>query len=204
MQVKKLIPAPIFPEAVFDPIARFPDDVTRLVAVATTAGYLLSPTDAGEIWKRVSDSVCATWQSPSSWGEAEILAEMTRYGVSVDTPNSPPVPPRGYASRLDYAVDMIDTRSAELDHLFEDGPDEGVPTRESMRQAVRAELDEVRQRAGIHGQHSSSKLMGEVPEKLPQSEGWDNEQTASQRLGARRSSEPTLVEPHRRPEEGSE
>lgn len=149
--MKKLIPTPmIFGESVFDPVVSFPADLARLVGVAKTAGYLLSPADAGEIWKRASDSVCATWLSPSTWKADDIQAEMTRYGIFVEAPEKKLVPPRGYASWLDYAVHTMDTRSAELDHLFEDGPDEGKPTREDMRQAVRAELEELRQRAGIH------------------------------------------------------
>lgn len=65
-------------------------------------------------------------------------------------------PPKGYDSWLDYAVDCTDTRSVELERLFEDGPYEAIPTRKAMRQAVTAELKELQQRAGIRSQHRLS------------------------------------------------
>jgi len=47
---------------------------------------------------------------------------MTRYGVVVDDPANRPTPPKGYATWLDYAVDTLDTRSVEVEHLFDEGP----------------------------------------------------------------------------------
>lgn len=85
---------------------------------------------------------------------------------------SPP-PPQGYASWLDYAVDTMDTRSAELDCLINDSSAEGAPQCEAMRQAVKAELEELRRRAGIRGQQRLSELMAEMPEGLPRADGWE-------------------------------
>lgn len=204
--MKILVPAPVSPEKPeFDPVVSFPDDVARLVMVAKEAGYLVSPADAGEIWRRSSESVCATWLSPSTWRDVDILEEMTRYGVSVEAPDNRPRPPSGYASWLEYAVDTMDTRSAELERLFEEDPDDGVSTREAMRQAVKAELDELRQRAGIRGQHRLSELMAEMPEGLPRAEGWDDAASAAgQRLADLGGSEPATEEPRRRrPDESS-
>jgi len=56
------------------------------------------------------------------------------------------LPPPGYASWIDYAVENMETRSLELEALF-DGEKhwpQGT-TREQMRQAVQAELAEIRQ-----------------------------------------------------------
>lgn len=64
------------------------------------------------------------------------------------------VPPPGYSSWLDYAVDCMDTRSLEQEDLWVDDPaqrrwPEGT-TREQFDQAVRAELAELREnRIGI-------------------------------------------------------
>ncbi|MFZ4534886.1 hypothetical protein [Propionivibrio sp.] len=52
-------------------------------------------------------------------------------------------PPTGHASWLDYAVDTMDTRSIEIESLFDDV--ENAPTREAMRHSARAELDALRQ-----------------------------------------------------------
>lgn len=56
------------------------------------------------------------------------------------------IPPPGYASWIDYAVENMETRSLELENLF-DGEKhwpQGT-TREQMHQAVQAELAEIRQ-----------------------------------------------------------
>jgi hypothetical protein len=55
---------------------------------------------------------------------------------AVPLPNNLP-PPKGYQSWLHYAVETIDTRSLEIEHLFDDGES---PTREEMRAAVQNEL----------------------------------------------------------------
>ncbi|WP_083518154.1 DUF2442 domain-containing protein [Dechloromonas denitrificans] len=58
-----------------------------------------------------------------------------------------PKPPTGFASWLDYAVECVDTRSAELEHLFDDTG--AVPSRAAMEQAVRKELTELRVLAAL-------------------------------------------------------
>lgn len=59
-----------------------------------------------------------------------------------------PAPPPGYPSWLDYAVECMDTRTAylELELCATDGQE--APSRDSMRAAVRHELQDLRQRAG--------------------------------------------------------
>jgi len=59
-----------------------------------------------------------------------------------------PSPPRGYSSWLDYAVDTFDTRSAEIERLFDDEDSGNVSTREGMRLAAKGELEELRKEAG--------------------------------------------------------
>ena len=176
--MKILVPASTpAEEPKFDPVVSFPDDVTRLIAVAKEAGYLMSPADAGEIWRRSSESVCASWLSLSTWRDVDILEEMTRYGASFEVPENQPTLPQGYASWLDYAVDTVDTRSVQVERMFDEGPSPEIPTREAMRQIVRTELEERRQRAGIRGQHRLSELMAEMPDGLPRAEGWDDAST---------------------------
>lgn len=82
--------------------------------------------------------------------------------------------PDGYTTWLDYAVDCIDTRTVELEYLFEESLGSDGATREQVRQAAKAELMELRQRAGIRGRRSLSELMAEMPEGVPRAEGWDD------------------------------
>lgn len=49
---------------------------------------------------------------------------------------------------LDYAVSTMDTRSAELEHLFQAGANAGNLVRKTMQQAVKAELEEGISRPG--------------------------------------------------------
>lgn len=58
-----------------------------------------------------------------------------------------PKPPTGFPSWLDYAVECVDTRSLELEHLFDDTG--AAPSRAAMKQAVRKELAELRELAGL-------------------------------------------------------
>jgi len=51
-----------------------------------------------------------------------------------------PAPPNGYARWSDYAVDGMDAKSEEIGRLFLDKP----TSRESMRDAVRAEFGALR------------------------------------------------------------
>lgn len=56
-------------------------------------------------------------------------------------------PPVGYESWLVYAVAMLDTREVELRRLFSD---EEYVSRDEIRMAVWEELNELRERAGLH------------------------------------------------------
>lgn len=169
--MKILVPAPPSDEAPVDPVEKYPADVAHLVAVVKAAGYQVSLPDAGEIWRRYSEILCATWLSPSGWSEAEILKEMTRNGVVMEEPATHPTPPKGYTSWLEYAVLTMDTRSPELEGLFDEGKGCAAPTQVEMRQAVKAEFEELRQRARIRGQHRLSERMAEMPDGMPRAEG---------------------------------
>lgn len=127
----------------FDPVTDYPDDIERLVAAATNAGYKLAPRDAAELWRRHAGEVCASWFAVTG-DDAEILAVLLKHAeIQPDTADIP-APPAGYASWLDFAVDTMDTRSEEIDRLFADEP----TSRQSMRDAVRAELVALRRKAG--------------------------------------------------------
>jgi len=151
--MKQLIPAPVISKPTFDALSQFPDDVARLVKIASNAGYQITPQNAGEIWRRVSESVCAGWLSPISWGESACLADMLRNALVVEDSKTRLAPPDGYETWLDYAVDSMGTRPLEIAPLFEDRPSVGAPTWEELRQAARTELEELRRRAGAleHG-----------------------------------------------------
>ena len=60
--------------------------------------------------------------------------------------NKLPAPPQGYSTWLDYAVEGMDTRTAFLELCVTEGAT--TPSRESMRMAVRHELQELRRKAG--------------------------------------------------------
>ncbi len=52
--------------------------------------------------------------------------------------------PAGYSSWLDYAVENFDTRSVQLESMFDIAGD--LPDREAIRDAARAELEHLRAR----------------------------------------------------------
>lgn len=178
--MKRLVPALIPPrKPTFDPLEECPEDISQLVDVAKAAGYELRPADAAEIWRRSSSSVWAIWLSPRDWSNDEVLNQMMSHGVIVETAETPRKrlePPQGYSSWLDYAVDCMDTRSVELERVFDKGKDSGGPNHTEMRLAVQAELEELRQRAGVRRTHRLSDLMAEMPEGLPRAEDWDKKQ----------------------------
>jgi hypothetical protein len=51
------------------------------------------------------------------------------------------LPPEGYASWLDFAVETFDTRGPSLERMIADGT---APARDAMREAARAELRKLR------------------------------------------------------------
>lgn len=140
--MKRLIPAPLPATPDFDPVASFPADVERLVAAAENAGYTLSSIDAGELWRRHSDDLCASWLGVTGY-EHSLMAALLKHAEVIPEVENHPAPPQGYASWLDFAVDTMDTRSEELVRSF---ADETV-SRQAMRDAVQAELLAVRRKA---------------------------------------------------------
>ena len=139
----RLVPTSLMHTPDFDPVADYSEDVERLLAVATNAGYNLNPRDATELWRRHAGEVCASWFAVDG-DDQDILAALLKHAdVQPDAANIP-APPDGYASWLDFAVDTMDTRAEELDRLFADAP----ISRQSMRDAVRAELFALRREAG--------------------------------------------------------
>lgn len=140
----RLIPVPVQqPSEEFNPTLKYPSDVARMVEVAKAAGYDVSLTDAATIWLRYSDGLCASWLSMPE-RDADLLSDMLKYGQVVEDADAPPLPPAGYPSWLDYAVATLDTRSVEIELLYSKGPS---TTRQAMKDAALAELEELRQRA---------------------------------------------------------
>jgi len=140
---KRLIPRSLPPPPEFDPVKEFPQDVDRLVVVATNGGYAVSPQDAAELWRRHAGDVCASWFAVNGSDE-DILAALLRHAEVRTDETDRPEPPDGYATWLDYAVETMDTRSQEIERLFLDKP----VSRESMREAVRTELEALRRKSG--------------------------------------------------------
>jgi hypothetical protein len=148
MQMKQLIPAPIPPAEDFQPKDEFPNEVARLVSAARAKGYQVTPDGAAQLWCRYSESLCACWLSISSPDDDEALVScMLKYAVVTDVAAGMLPPPEGYHSWLDYAVATLDVSPAELEHLLAD--ERNRPTGEVMRNAARAELEDLRRRAGL-------------------------------------------------------
>lgn len=140
---QRLIPTSPKPAPDFDPLADFPEDVERLVMVATKAGYMLTPRDAAALWRRHSGDVCASWLAVADDDQNIVAALLKHAEVQLDAADMP-APPEGYENWLDFAVDTMDTRAEEQDRLIA-----GTPvSRQSMRDAVQAELDVLRRKAG--------------------------------------------------------
>jgi hypothetical protein len=140
---QRLVPAPLPRAPDFDPTTEFPEDIERLVAVATGAGYRLGPQDAAALWRRHADEECASWFAVAG-DPREILAALLRHADVVPEADDVPPPPDGYATWLDFAVDTMDVRSEEIERLFQDRP----ASRQSMRDAANTELAALRRRAG--------------------------------------------------------
>lgn len=141
---KRLIPRPLPRTPEFDPVTDFPADIKRLVMVASNAGYKLSPQDAAELWRRHAGAVCASWFAVTG-RDKDILVVLLKHAEILPEEADLPIPPDGYATWLDYAADTMDTRSEETGRLF---LDKNVASRQSMRDAVRAELMALRRKAG--------------------------------------------------------
>ncbi len=69
-------------------------------------------------------------------------------------------PPCGFSSWLDYAVATMDTRSAQLESIFDDSTG-NVPGRDRIRAAAQSELDALRgNNHGLPGQFVSDIKQG--------------------------------------------
>lgn len=82
----------------------------------------------------------------ASWQGSEIRLPASAQTISER--NAQVAPPAGYATWLDFAAETIDTRSLEIERLLDDGLGVPTPTREAMRQAVKAELTALRHPGG--------------------------------------------------------
>ena len=62
-------------------------------------------------------------------------------------------PPKGYKTWLDYAVATVDVHRLELEAITDDDDAAlmAVPSRDEMRAAARAELDELRKERVLEG-----------------------------------------------------
>ena len=65
------------------------------------------------------------------------------------TSDSNLMPPEGYATWLDFAVETFDTRGPWLESLFANDDKSTVLDRDAIRNAARAELRRLRIAAGI-------------------------------------------------------
>jgi len=140
--MKRLIPSSLRVTPDFDPLADFADDVERMVVAAANLGYLVTPRDAAELWRRHSGDVCASWFAVDSADKDIVTALLKHAEVQPDTANLP-TPPEGYATWLDFAVDTMDTRAEEQERIWA-----GTPvSRQAMRDALRAELVALRRKA---------------------------------------------------------
>ena len=141
---RRLVPSTLIPTPDFDPVADYPEDVGRLVAAATNAGYKLTPRDAAELWQRHAGEVCASWFAVTG-DDQDILAVLFKHADVLPDEVKIPPPPEGYTSWLDFAVDTMNPSTEELECLFAGN---APTTRQSMRDAVRAELVALKRKAG--------------------------------------------------------
>jgi len=141
--MKRLFPTPLKPMPNFDPVVDYPADIDRLVAVATNAGYTVTQPDVAELWRRHASDLCASWFAVDG-DDRDILEALLKHAEIQLVATDSPSPPTGYPSWLDFAVDTMDTRAEEQERLFE-----GISvSRQSMRDAVKAELVALRRKAG--------------------------------------------------------
>jgi len=145
--MKTLIPTPYLSEEPFDPREEYADDVALMVAAAHSMGYHLDPLHAAEMWIRHSEGYCAGWLSVGT-NKADTVRTLLQHATVIDGPEpGTPLPPKGYATWLDYAVDTMDTRTPYLDQYGQDEPTDH--SREAMHKAVQAELKQLRRLAGL-------------------------------------------------------
>lgn len=92
---------------------------------------------------RHSDDMCASGLAIAD-DEQDIVPALLKHAQLLLDAADLPTPPEGYENWLDFAVDTMDTRAEEQDRQIA-----GTPvSRQSMRDAVHAELVALRRKAG--------------------------------------------------------
>lgn len=142
--MKKLLVAPIPEPVAPDYLALFREDVARLVAVATAAGYDVSPEVAAKLWALYSDGLCASWLSMASWNNESVLECLLKHAVIIDREAGVPALPTGYQTWPDYAVDTLELPVSEFGKL---SGNERAAARAALRDAARTELGILRRLA---------------------------------------------------------
>lgn len=152
--MQRLIPSLVISQPTFDPVAEYPQDIASIVEAAKRAGFIVTTSNAGELWRRYSEGISATWLAPSSEDDPEIVRHLINFADVVDASTTSPPLPKGYPSWLYYAVDAMDTRSVQIDLLFDDVT--STVSRDDMRAAVRAELDALSRQAAANRDKDST------------------------------------------------
>lgn len=141
--MKRLTPAPLLVTPDFDPLVDYPTDIERIVTAAANLGFKVTLRDAAELWRRHAGEVCASWFEVEG-SDQDIVATLLKHAEVQADEGDLPAPPTGYSSWLDFAVDTMETRAEEQERLWANTP----VSRQSMRDAVRAELAALRLKAG--------------------------------------------------------
>lgn len=144
--MKQLILVPIPKPPAPDFVAEFPNDIARLVAVASAAGYAVSPQAAAGLWSRYSESLCASWMSMATWDDATVLECLLTDAVVVDSDDGAPALPTGYHSWLDYAADTLDFPVTAAGAQAADGLSKATSI---ARDTARGELEALRKLAHL-------------------------------------------------------
>lgn len=90
-----------------------------MITAAANAGYLVTPRDAAEIWRRHAGEIYKSWIAVEGTDQDIVTALLKHAEVQPDAGDTP-TPPEGYASWLDFAVDTMDTRTEEQERLWAD------------------------------------------------------------------------------------
>ncbi|NMF96464.1 MbcA/ParS/Xre antitoxin family protein [Aromatoleum toluolicum] len=70
-----------------DPREEHAEDVARLVAVATSGGYHVSPQSAAALWRRYGEALCPDWVPVAGLSDAALMQTMLRYATVEDVPD---------------------------------------------------------------------------------------------------------------------
>lgn len=52
--MQRLIPKLVIPQPTFDPVAEYSRDIANVVEAAKREGFIVTPVNAGELWRRYS------------------------------------------------------------------------------------------------------------------------------------------------------